>query len=193
MSEEKPQVLLLGATGYIAGVLLSQWYRTGFSNLPFKVTASSRSQARLDRTAKLLGISTVTLSFDDTAGLEKEVQKYHIVVQLADFDAFEATHAILRGMKTRYRMTSIPPVLYHASGAGKLPSLPLDNEQEAGIHANIFFKHFLTDTQVERQARTTMSFQTLTWNISLKFHSRSLVCLPSFFSFTKSHETGCNC
>lgn len=124
MSEKKPQLLLLGATGYIAGVLLSQWHVNGFDHMPFEVTASGRSDARLEKITKLLGIPSVKLSFDDTANLEEEVQKYDIVVQLADCDAFEATQAILRGMETRYRMTSKPPVLFHASGAGKSSTQP---------------------------------------------------------------------
>ena len=120
MSNAKPQLLLFGATGYIAGVLLSQWHVAGFDNLPFKVTAAGRSKERLEQIARLLGISTVTIPFDNIAGLEEEVQKYDIVVQLADCDAFQATHAILRGMRARYESTSTPPRLYHASGAGIL-------------------------------------------------------------------------
>lgn len=119
MSETNKRLLLLGATGYIGGVLLSKWYANGFESLPFEVTAASRSTERLDMIAEVLGVSTVRLSLDDTAGLEEEVQKYDIVVQLADCDAFEATHAILRGMKARCELTSTLPLLYHASGAGK--------------------------------------------------------------------------
>ncbi|CAI6094605.1 unnamed protein product [Clonostachys chloroleuca] len=120
MSDVKPQLLLFGATGYIAGVLLSRWHVVGFEKLSFKVTAAGRSKERLEQTARLLGISTLTLPFDNIAGLEEEVQKYDIVVQLADCDAFEATHAILRGMRARYESTSTPPLLYHASGAAFL-------------------------------------------------------------------------
>lgn len=127
MSNVKPQLLLFGATGYIAGVLLSRWHVVGFENLPFKVTAAGRSKERLEQIAKLLGISTVTIPFDNIAGLEEEVQKYDIVVQLADCDAFQATHAILRGMKARYESTSTRPRLYHASGAGNLLIVQLNN------------------------------------------------------------------
>ena len=119
MSDHR-QLLLIGATGYIAGVLLSHWHKIGFGTLPFQVTAAARSETRLASVAQLLGIETVTLSFDDTSRLGKEVQKYDIVVQLADCDAFEATEAIIRGMKTRKEQTGRPPLLYHASGAGEL-------------------------------------------------------------------------
>lgn len=119
MNDGKDRLLLLGATGYIAGVLLSQWHTLGFDNLPFKVTAAGRSQQRLERTSKSLGIPTIALPFNDLAGLEEEVQHYDIVVQLADCDALEATHAILRGMKARHMARSTRPLLYHASGAGK--------------------------------------------------------------------------
>lgn len=119
MSSVKPHLLLFGSTGYIAGVLLSHWQTTGFDKLPFKVTAAGRAEERLEQTRRLLGVSCVKLSFDDTVGVEAEVQKYDIIVQLADCDAFEATQAILRGMKARYRSTSTPPLLYHASGAGE--------------------------------------------------------------------------
>jgi hypothetical protein len=127
MSDVKPQLLLFGATGYIAGVLLSRWHVAGFEKLSFKVTAAGRSQERLEQIARLLGISIVTLPFDNLAGLEEEVQKYDIIVQLADCDAYEATRAILRGMRARYESTSTPPLLYHASGAGNLPILQLNN------------------------------------------------------------------
>lgn len=121
MSDARPQLLLFGATGYIAGVLLSRWHTVGFEKLPFKVTAAGRSKERLDKIRGLLGIATVSLSFDNVAGLEEEVQNYDTVVQLADCDALEATHAILRGMRARFESTSTPPLLYHASGAGNMP------------------------------------------------------------------------
>lgn len=72
MSEKKPQLLLLGATGYIAGVLLSQWHVNGFDHMPFEVTASGRSDARLEKITKLLGIPSVKLSFDDTQTLRRK-------------------------------------------------------------------------------------------------------------------------
>lgn len=118
MNMAKPKLLLLGATGYIAGVLLSHWHEHGFQMLPFDVTVSGRSRERLALLEKLLGISTVALSFENLALLEEEVQKYDIVVQLADCDAMAATHTILRGMKARYDSTRTPPLLFHASGAG---------------------------------------------------------------------------
>ncbi|KAL2213336.1 NAD(P)-binding protein [Sarocladium strictum] len=138
MTEAKPQLLLLGATGYIGGVLLSKWHATSFETLSFQVTAASRSTERLAKVEKLLGISTVCLSFDDTDRLEEQVKKYDIVVQLADCDAFEATHAILRGMKARHEATGTRPLLYHASGAGEAgPDEEVLSDLDGGMIARL--------------------------------------------------------
>lgn len=142
MNEAKTQLLLLGATGYIAGVLLSRWHATGLETLPFQVTAASRSTERLAKVEKLLGIATVCLSFDDTERLEEEVRKYDIVVQLADCDALGATHAILRGMRARHEATGTPPLLYHASGAGQYPTKQWQIE-ELCAKEKLFFLAFL--------------------------------------------------
>ena len=78
-------VLIFGATGYIGASFLSRLAEKYLHSpaTPYTVTASTRS---LEKARKLKGllpnVKTTEITLDDGAELEKEVEKYDMVIQL---------------------------------------------------------------------------------------------------------------
>lgn len=77
-------LLLFGATGYIGGAFLSHLLNKFGPTLAehFQITLASRSFEKAERIRDLVpGSSVIALSLQDPSAIERESQKYDIVVQ----------------------------------------------------------------------------------------------------------------
>ncbi|KAF9565248.1 NAD-binding protein [Agrocybe pediades] len=114
----KTTILMTGVTGYIGGTVLSHFLKhPDFSSFHVKTLVRSKEKA-----AKLasLGVEPVVGSLSDEKFVEDTAAQADVVFAMADADNFEASVAILRGLKRRNRETGSVPILIHTSGTGVL-------------------------------------------------------------------------
>lgn len=118
MSSEKTSILLIGATGYIGGSILSRLL--DHPRFPtFSLSAIIRSPEKA-KELQALKVNTVLGSFSDQELVQNLASEADIVVNAADADNLEASLAILRGAKQRFEKTQTPTTLIHTSGTGVL-------------------------------------------------------------------------
>ncbi|KAF7291315.1 NmrA domain-containing protein [Mycena indigotica] len=117
-------ILFIGGTGYVGGVVLSRFLER--TDLDARITALVRSPDKVQKFQTLDSRNVknefvvVKGSHDDAALVEKLVADADEVVSMADCDNLSAMESILRGMKARFEETGIKPVLIHMSGTGCL-------------------------------------------------------------------------
>ncbi|KAF4613992.1 hypothetical protein D9613_007778 [Agrocybe pediades] len=107
----KTTILMTGVTGYIGGTVLSHFLKhPDFSSFHVKTLVRSKEKA-----AKLasLGVEPVVGSLSDEKFVEDTAAQADVVFAMADADNFEASVAILRGLKRRNRETGSVPILIH--------------------------------------------------------------------------------
>ncbi|CAL1702850.1 unnamed protein product [Somion occarium] len=119
-------ILILGATGYIGGSVLSRLLAHPDVER-FEITALVRSAEKAERLREL-GVKTVIGSTDDAEKLETLASQAHIVFSMVDADDLAAIQTILRGLKKRHDTSSDIPILIHTSGAAVL------GDQAKGLH-----------------------------------------------------------
>jgi nucleoside-diphosphate-sugar epimerase len=114
----KTNIFLTGATGYIGGSVLSRFMKHPNAT-SFNITTLVRSPEKAEK-LKSFGVHPVVGSHSDLALVEKLVAKADVVIATADADDLGAAKATLKGLKTRYTETGIPPIFIHTSGTGVL-------------------------------------------------------------------------
>ncbi|KAF7351967.1 NmrA domain-containing protein [Mycena venus] len=112
-------ILFIGGTGYIGGPILSRFLERDDSNL--NISALVRSPEKADKLRSLNArLNIISGSHNDAELVEKIVSDADVVFSLADCDDLQAAESILRGLKKRFGVTGIKPVLIHMSGTGCL-------------------------------------------------------------------------
>ncbi|KAI0783874.1 hypothetical protein BC629DRAFT_530767 [Irpex lacteus] len=112
----KTPILLLGATGYLGGSVLSRLLAHPKKDI-FDITVLVRS-AEKARKLESFGVKTVTGSLKDTSLLEKLAESAHVLFSCADCNDLDAANAFLTGLKKRHASTGDVPVVIHTSGTG---------------------------------------------------------------------------
>ncbi|KAI0783867.1 hypothetical protein BC629DRAFT_1440597 [Irpex lacteus] len=114
----KTSIILLGATGYIGGSVLSRLLSHP-SKDTFEITTLVRSEEKAKK-LESFSVKTVIGSYEDTALVERLAEDAHVVFSCADADAFDATNALLAGLKNGHARWGYLPILIHTSGTGLL-------------------------------------------------------------------------
>ncbi|RPD78127.1 NAD-P-binding protein [Lentinus tigrinus ALCF2SS1-7] len=117
-NDAETNLLLIGATGYIGGGVLSRLLGDGRS-ATFHVTTLLRNQQKA-RDLEPFGVHAVVGSLDNTDLLTHLAKESDIVIECADADHLQSTKAILAGLKERHKATGKVPSLIHTSGTGVL-------------------------------------------------------------------------
>ncbi|KAJ7885496.1 NAD-P-binding protein [Mycena olivaceomarginata] len=85
------------------------------------ITALVRSPEKADKLYTLdLRLNIIVGSHNDAELVENIVSDADVVFSLADCDDLQAAESILRGLKKRFTITGVKPVLIHMSGTGCL-------------------------------------------------------------------------
>jgi hypothetical protein len=120
---------LIYSIGYIGGSVLSRLLKHP-NAASFNITALVRSPEKAEK-LKTLGVHPVVGSYSDLALVEKLTAKADVVIatvsiyslkslvlkllnslfKKADADNLDAAKAVLKGLKTRYHESGIPPIL----------------------------------------------------------------------------------
>ncbi|KAJ7776299.1 hypothetical protein B0H16DRAFT_1672331 [Mycena metata] len=113
-------ILFIGGTGYIGGPILSRFIERDNSNL--NLTALIRSPEKADKLRKLnlRGLNVVIGSHHDATLVERLVSEADVVFSMADCDDLQAARSILRGVKRRFEVTHVKPILIHMARTGCL-------------------------------------------------------------------------
>ncbi|KAI0342694.1 NAD-P-binding protein [Trametopsis cervina] len=117
MSHKTP-ILLIGATGYVGGSVLSRLLSHP-SKDTFDITVLVRSEEKAKK-LESFGVKTVVGSYKDLALAEKLAEDAHVLFSLADADHIESTNAFLRGLRKRHATLGDLPIAIHVSGTGLL-------------------------------------------------------------------------
>ncbi|KAF8992276.1 NAD(P)-binding protein [Cyathus striatus] len=113
-------LLVLGATGYIGGSVLSQFIdRDNFNS--FNITALVRSEEKAEK-LRSIGINAVVGSHLDLPLVEKLAKESEAILSMADVDNLEVIRALLKGLKSQFKDTGEAPIFIHTSGAGVVAS-----------------------------------------------------------------------
>ncbi|EJF58970.1 NAD(P)-binding protein [Dichomitus squalens LYAD-421 SS1] len=115
----KITIFYIGATGYIGGSVLQAILAHPKADT-FEVTALVRNETKAKAIEKALGIKTVLGSLEDDALLTEYSEKADVVFQNASANAFDATKAILAGLKQRFDKTGKKPLFFHTWGIAVL-------------------------------------------------------------------------
>ncbi|KAJ7844450.1 hypothetical protein B0H13DRAFT_1647959, partial [Mycena leptocephala] len=100
------------AAGYIGGPILSRFLERQDPDL--NITALVRSIEKAEKLRGLnLPLNIVTGSHNDADLVERLAADADVVFSLADCDNLQAAESILRGLKQRFSITGIKPVLIH--------------------------------------------------------------------------------
>ncbi|KAJ7476364.1 hypothetical protein B0H11DRAFT_2032071 [Mycena galericulata] len=112
-------ILFIGGTGYIGGPILSRFLEREDPNL--NISALVRSPEKADKLRGLNArLNIISGSHNDAELVEKIASDADIVFSLADCDDLQAAESILRGIRKRFEITGIKPILIHMSGTGCL-------------------------------------------------------------------------
>ncbi|GFZ51279.1 hypothetical protein JCM24511_09038 [Saitozyma sp. JCM 24511] len=113
-----PQILILGAAGYIGGTVLVDLLK---SHPARNITALVRTDGKQSLLAPL-GVNTVIGSVDDTALLSSLVSKADVVFNFAVpfFGGDAAMQTIVNALEVRARTSAVKPVLLQTSGSGSI-------------------------------------------------------------------------
>ncbi|KAF8807005.1 NAD(P)-binding protein [Phlegmacium glaucopus] len=114
----KTNIFLTGATGYIGGSVLSRFLKHP-NAASFNITVLVRSPEKAEK-LKAFGVNPVIGDHSDVALVEKLTAKVDVAIAVADADNLDAARATLKGLKTRYEETGIPPIFIETSGTGVL-------------------------------------------------------------------------
>ncbi|KAI0787419.1 NAD(P)-binding protein [Fomes fomentarius] len=109
MTEQTP-VLLLGATGYIGGAVLSKLLAKRQST---NITALVRNAEKATILQSKFGVKAVVGTHQELDKVERLAQDAHVVFNLADADDELLVKAILSGAKTRHALLGESSVLIH--------------------------------------------------------------------------------
>ncbi|PCH34191.1 NAD(P)-binding protein [Wolfiporia cocos MD-104 SS10] len=121
MATPRTTILLIGATGYIGGSVLT--HLLAHSNAKsLDITALIRSEEKAKKLEQF-GVKAVIGSYGEVDKLESLAEQSQVVFSCADADNLAAIDAILRGLKRRHASAGIPPILIHTSGTGTLAEL----------------------------------------------------------------------
>ncbi|KAF8145741.1 hypothetical protein K438DRAFT_1871346 [Mycena galopus ATCC 62051] len=112
-------ILFVGGTGYVGGSILSQLLEREDTNL--NITALVRSPQKAEKLRSLnVRLNVVIGTHNDAKLVERLVADADVVFSLADCDDLQAAESILRGLRKRFQITGVKPVLIHMSGTGYL-------------------------------------------------------------------------
>ncbi|KAJ7470202.1 hypothetical protein B0H11DRAFT_2041801 [Mycena galericulata] len=115
-------ILFIGGTGYIGGPIFSRFLERQDPNL--NISALVRSSEKADKLRGLNArLNIISGSHNDAELVEKIASDADIVFSLADCDDLQAAESILRGLRKRFEITGIKPILIHMSGTGCLGDL----------------------------------------------------------------------
>ncbi|KAF9002122.1 NAD(P)-binding protein [Cyathus striatus] len=148
----KLNILVLGATGYIGGSVLSQLLnRDDIKSL--NITALVRSAEKAEK-LRNLGVNAVIGSHFDLPLVEKLAKESEVVFSMASADDLEAIQALLKGLKSQFEDTGKVPIFIHTSGAG-VAITPAEgtSDQNAIIYDDADSKQMtsIPRTQIHRQ------------------------------------------
>ncbi|KAJ7051428.1 hypothetical protein C8F01DRAFT_1212685 [Mycena amicta] len=115
-------ILFIGGTGYIGGVILSRFLED--QAIDERITLLVRSADKVEKLTSLNAVKkelvVVQGSHNDGPLVEKLVAEADVIVSTADCDDLQAMESILRGTKARFEATGVKPTLIHMSGTGCL-------------------------------------------------------------------------
>jgi nucleoside-diphosphate-sugar epimerase len=114
----QPKILLLGATGYIGGTVLTTLLEQGLTPADkISVLIQKEEQASLFGT---LGVQVRQGSRDDTALLEELAAQNDVVMNFAvAFSGDEGSvSALVKGLEARASSSAVKPILLHTGGSG---------------------------------------------------------------------------
>ncbi|KAJ7057356.1 hypothetical protein C8F01DRAFT_1307497 [Mycena amicta] len=115
-------ILFIGGTGYIGGVILSRFLED--QAIDERITLLVRSADKAEKLTSLKAVKkelvVVQGSHNDGPLVEKLVAEADVIVSTADCDDLQAMESILRGTKARFEATGVKPTLIHMSGTGCL-------------------------------------------------------------------------
>ncbi|GBE88351.1 hypothetical protein SCP_1301660 [Sparassis crispa] len=169
----KTSILLIGATGYIGGSVLTRLMKhPNASN--FDITVLVRSEEKAKK-LEAFGVHTVIGSFGDTEKLEALASKASIVFNCADADDLGAARAILRGMQKRHTEAGEIPTLIHTSGTG------IVTDNAAGMYPMSTIYYDSDPDQIETLSPTQMhrNVDLSIVNADAKGTIKSYIILPS--------------
>lgn len=115
----KTPILILGATGYVGGSVLSRLLQHSSAST-FEITTLVRSAKKAELLKTKFGVNSVVGSTNDFSLVENLVADAHVVFSIVSADDLPATQAVLRGLKKRHITTGDVPILIHTSGTGVL-------------------------------------------------------------------------
>ncbi|KAK3060607.1 hypothetical protein LTS18_008170, partial [Coniosporium uncinatum] len=105
MASYSPKLLLIGATGYIGGSVLTQLLRSEHVSLKDKpITVLVRGQDKADALTSTLGGHVKPLvvpSFDDTDTLTEVASEHDIIINAGTTAEVAAPSALLKGLAQR--------------------------------------------------------------------------------------------
>ncbi|KAJ6559545.1 NAD-P-binding protein [Mycena capillaripes] len=105
--------------GYVGGSILSRLLERRDENL--NLNALVRSVEKAEKLRALdVRLNIIIGSHNDAELVERITSEADVVFSLADCDDLEAAESILRGLKKRFAITGIKPILIHMSGTGCL-------------------------------------------------------------------------
>ncbi|EMD34173.1 hypothetical protein CERSUDRAFT_98104 [Gelatoporia subvermispora B] len=126
MSQGKIPILLIGASGYIGGSVLTRFLQS--PDFPkYDITVYLRSEEKAQKLQQF-GVRPLLGDLQDADKLASAASQAHVVVNCADADDFGAACAIIDGLRKRHEETEDVPILIHTSGTGVLA------DNAAGMH-----------------------------------------------------------
>lgn len=126
------RLLLLGATGYIGGVVLDNLVKSTDSLLAeCHITVLVRGKDRLKKLKEIYGDRIATTSFsglEDTEFLTAIASEHDIVINAGTGFHAPSAEALVRGLGQRRGGNGTEPWIVHMSGASNVAYGPLDDE-----------------------------------------------------------------
>ncbi|KAF2813624.1 NAD(P)-binding protein, partial [Mytilinidion resinicola] len=117
-----PHILLLGATGYLGGSILSSLLPNIITFPPnYTIAALVRSPEKA-KWPESHNIRPILGSLDDAVLIEEEASKADILINTADSDHLPSARAAVAGLIQRFQETQKKPLYLHTSGTGILIS-----------------------------------------------------------------------
>lgn len=166
----KPEIFITGATGYIGGTFLHLMLMRNYLK-DFKISALVR-RSEDAKTMRDLGIEPIIGSLDDYELLRRKSTEATVVFNTANCDHQGSVMAIIKGLTERYLKTNARPILIHTSGAGVLsetsngnglslaedPNAVVWDDTDFEAHINIpsYAPHRHVDAEVFAAARAGM-------------------------------------
>ncbi|KAL4247620.1 NAD(P)-dependent Metabolic Enzyme [Abortiporus biennis] len=141
------RILLIGATGYIGGSVLSRLLEHPSAET-FEITILVRSPEKAQLFKDNFDVDVVIGSNEDLGLVEELAENSHVVFSCADADNLPAVKAILKGLRTRHATVGDLSTLIHTSGTGVLTS------DDRGEFASSIVYHDDDPKQIESLAPT---------------------------------------